>query len=70
MVAIRFAKPERRPDGFVLLVEQGPVRTFRGEVYVCNESALASLEEHKIQYERVPHPVISGAVDPSRDPLV
>jgi hypothetical protein len=70
MVAIRLTVTEQRDEGFMLLVMHGPVRTFRGEIYVCRDSVLKVLDEHGIRYVRVPHPVISGEVDPRLDPLI
>lgn len=67
MVAIHFRSPQQRVDGFMLLARQGKVRTLRGEIYVCRESALAVLEAHKIDYDRVPLPVDLNEVDALRD---
>lgn len=51
----------------MLLVRQGAVRALRGEIYVCKEGALASLEAHNIPYEKVPLPVNLNEVDALRD---
>lgn len=67
MVAIRFTSPQQAADGLMLLVRQGPVRALRGEIYVCKESALAVLEERRIQYEKLPLPVTLNEVDTLRD---
>ena len=54
MVAIRFAHPEERAEGFLLLARTGTVRTLRGEIYVCPERALEVLDAHKLAYTRLP----------------
>jgi hypothetical protein len=61
MVAIRFKSPEPAADGFMLLVRQGRVRTLRGEIYVCQQSALNVLDLHQIAYEKVPYPQLNEA---------
>jgi len=67
MVAIRFKSPEQAADGLMLLVRQGTVRALRGEIYICQESALRSLDERHISYEKVPLPVNLNEVDALRD---
>ncbi len=69
MVAIRFTSPKQRAEGFMLLLRNGRVRTLRGEIYVCNESSLAVIEDHKIPYEKVPLPVSLDEVDALRESL-
>lgn len=67
MVAIRFPSPEVRAKGFLLLARNGIVRTLRGEIYVCNEKALAVLDAHGISYTKVPLPVKQDEVDALRN---
>ena len=67
MVAIRFTSPEQAADGLMVLVHQGAVRAFRGEIYLCKESALAALDTQQIPYERVPLPVALNEVDTLRN---
>ena len=57
MVAIRFKTDRGADDGFMLLIEHGRVRTLPGEIYVCQDSALKILEQHRIPFERVPLPL-------------
>ena len=63
MVAIRFAHPEERAKGFLLLARTGTVRTLRDETYLCSEKALGVLDSYKISYTRVPPPVNQNEVD-------
>jgi len=63
MVAIRFAHPEERAKGFLLLARTGTVRTLRGDIYVCSEKALGILDSYKISYTRVSPPVNQNEVD-------
>lgn len=67
MVAIRFKSPQQADSGFMLLVRQGPVRALRGEIYICRDYALATLDQNGIAYERVPLPVELNEVDSLRD---
>ncbi len=67
MVAIRFKSPDQAATGLMLLVRQGAVRTLRGEIYVCQDSALSSLESHSIPYEKVPLPLDLDEVDALRN---
>lgn len=67
MVAVRFTSEDQAADGLMLLVRQGTVRALRGEIYVCRESALASLDAHRIRYEKVPLPVELNEVETVRD---
>ena len=62
MVAIRIETPEQRADGLMLLVRQGPVRTLRGEIYLCNERSLAILDAHNIPYQKLPIPNETGGL--------
>ena len=70
MVAIRFTRPEQHAEGFMLLVRQGRVRAWRGEIYVVREGSLAVLEAHNISYERLPLPLQLSEADVERDTLV
>jgi hypothetical protein len=63
IVAIRFAHPEERAKGFLLLARTSTVRTLRGEIYVCSERALGTLDSYKISYTKVPLPVNQDGVD-------
>jgi hypothetical protein len=67
MVAIRFTRPENRAEGFLLLVRQGPVRALRGEIYICRDYALATLDQNRIAYERVALPLELNEMDSLRD---
>ncbi len=67
MVAIRFPSPELRAKGFLLLARNGPVRTLRGEIYVCSERALAVLDAQKISYTKVPLPLNQDEGDALRN---
>ncbi len=67
MVAIQFKSPDEAAEGYMILAHAGGVRTLRGEIYVCKESALSILESHNIPYERVPLPVDLNEVDALRD---
>jgi len=69
MVAIRFAHPEERAKGFLLLARTGTVRTLRGEIYVCSEKAVAILDSYRIPYTKVPLPVNQDEVDALRNTL-
>jgi len=69
MVAIRFAQPEERAKGYLLLARTGTVRTLRGEIYLCSEKALGALDSFKISYTRVPPPVNQNEVDALRNTL-
>lgn len=69
MVAIRFPSSELRAKGFLLLAQNGTVRTLRGEIYVCSETALPVLDAHKISYTKVPLPVNQDEVDALRNTL-
>ena len=51
----------------MLLVRQGTVRALRGEIYICRESVLRSLDERHISYEKVPLPVNLNEVDALRN---
>ena len=70
MVGIRIKNPEQRAEGFILLVRQGKVRAWRGEIYVVRERSLAVLEAHNISYERLPLPLQLSEADVERDTLV
>ena len=67
MVAIRFKTPDEAAEGYIILARAGGVRTLRGEIYVCKDSALSILESHDIPYERVPLPVDLNEMDTLRD---
>lgn len=56
MVAIRFASPEDRANGFMLLVRDGTVRTLRNEIFILRENGLAVLDQHNIKYKQIPLP--------------
>ncbi|HLY60287.1 MAG TPA: hypothetical protein VKV95_05930 [Terriglobia bacterium] len=67
MVAIRFSTPDEAAEGYMILARAGTVRTFRGEIYVCKESALSSLDSQNLHYEKVPLPASLNDVDALRD---
>jgi hypothetical protein len=67
MVAIRFPSSEAQAKGFLLLAQRGPVRTLRGPVYVCRESALGVLDADNILYEKLPLPLNLNEVDALQD---
>jgi len=54
----------------MLLVRQGKVRAWRGEIYVVREGSLAVLEAHNISYERLRLPLQLSEADVERDTLV
>ena len=56
-----------RAKGYLLLARHGTVRTLRGEIYLCNESALPILEANNIAYQKVPLPVTQDEVDAIRN---
>jgi hypothetical protein len=63
VVAIRFTSEERAADGFMILVGEGRVRSLRGEIYICQERALAALDAQAIPDERIPLPLKLDEVD-------
>ena len=54
----------------MLLVRQGKVRAWRGEIYVVREDSLAVLDAHNISYERSPLPLRLSEAEKERDTLV
>jgi len=63
MVAVRFPRSEPRARGFLPVARSGTVRTLRGNIYVCDEVALGTLDLQGISYTRASLPAHQDEVD-------